>query len=85
MSQPLKPLLIREQLDHNHDGGRKKPINTNNFFGIVPGMGGGQIVKHINKTPRRMPGQSRDSPRIIPGQSCENYVYVFSCLLFFGP
>ena len=30
-----------------------------------------------------MPGQSRDSPGIIPGQSRENFVYVFCCLLVF--
>ena len=33
-----------------------------------------------------MPGQSRDCPGIIPGQSRENFVYVFCCLLVFsGP
>ena len=70
------------------------------LFGIVPGMGGGQIClcvafflgekgKHINKIPRKsqksagtVPGQSRD----YTGQSGENFVYVFCCLLVFsGP
>ena len=46
----------------------------------------GKKGKHIKtKFPgivRKMPGQSRDSPEIIPGQSRENFVYAFSCLLF---
>ena len=41
----------------------------------------GKKVKRINGIPRKsqeMPGQSRDSPGIIPGQS-----HAFSCLLIF--
>ena len=34
---------------------------------------------------RKRPGQSRDSPGIILGQSRENFVYAFSCLLVFFP
>ena len=33
---------------------------------------------------RKRPGESRESPGIIPGQSRENFVYVFSCLLVFS-
>ena len=44
--------------------------------------------KHMNKIPENLrPGQSRYRPEIIPGQSCQQVVYVFPRLLvcFFRP
>ena len=73
----------------------KKTNKHKQLLGTVLGTGGGQIClcvafflgtkrKQINKIPRKsqenagtIPGQSRDNP----GQSCENVVYVFCCLL----
>ena len=76
-------------------GGEKKPININKFSGLSRnGWGSDWLMcclfqagkwKHIHKILRKMPGQSRDNPGIIPGQSREAFVYVFSCLLvWFG-
>ena len=46
----------------------------------------GEKGKHINKNSQEISGKGRDSPGIIPGQSRENFVYVFSCLWVFpGP
>ena len=79
--------------------GANKTNKHKQLHGIVPEMGGGSNClcvplfpgekgKHINKIPRKsqekagtVPGQSRDNP----GQSCENFVYVFPCLLVFLP
>ena len=75
-------------------GGKKKPININNFAGLSRKWVGvklfmcfpffpGEKGKHINKFPgnlRKRPGQSGT----IPGQSRSNFVYVFSCLLVFS-
>ena len=56
-------------------------------------MGGGQIVyvfpfswgksETHKQNSQEISGKSRDSPGIILGQSGENFVYVFSWLLFF--
>ena len=66
------------------------PAACSNFAGKDPSRtGGGQIClcvplslgrerKHINKNPgnfRKASGQSRDTPRIIPGQSREIFIY----------
>ena len=73
--------------------GGKKNNKHKQLRGIVPEMGGGQIVyvfpfflgkkrKHINKIPRKSPKKAGT----VPGQSRENFVFVFSCLLVFpGP
>ena len=73
---------------HPRNGGEKTNKHKQ-LRGIVPEMGGGQIVyvlpflmgkrEQINKIPRKRPGEFRDSPGIIPGQSRENFAYVFSC------
>ena len=73
-------------------GEKKKTNKHKQLRGIVPEMGGGQIVcvfplflrKRGNtqtKFPgnlRKRPGESQDSPGKIPGQSRENLVYVSS-------
>ena len=55
-----------------------------------PGVGGGSNLslwekgKHINKIPRKSQEKvTGDSPGTIPGQSRENFAYVFPCLLVF--
>ena len=67
--------------------GPKKPININNFAGLSRKWVGVKLFMCFPKSPgnlRKRPGQSRDSPGIIPGQSRENFVYVFPCLLVFS-
>ena len=76
--------------------GRKKPININNFAGLSRKWVGvklfmcfpfswGKRETHKQNS-QEISGKGRDSPGIIPGQSRENFVYVFSCLLVFpGP
>ena len=72
-----------------HSSGKEKTHKHKQICGIVPGLGGCQKFvyvfffrvspyggeKHINKIPPQIPGQSR-----------ENYVYVFfSLCVFFAP
>ena len=71
--------------------GAQKTNKHKQFRGIVPGMGGGRIVyvfpfswekrETHKRNSQEISGKGRDSPGIIPGQSCENFVYVFSCVL----
>ena len=70
--------------------GEKKTSKHKQLRGIVPEMGGGQTVyvfplflgkreTHKQNVPgnlRKRPGESRDSPGIIPGQSRDDFVYV---------
>ena len=74
--------------------GRKKPININNFAGLSRKWVGvklfmcfpfswGKRETHKQNS-QETSGKGRDSPGIIPGQSRENFVYVFSCLLVFS-
>ena len=56
--------------------GDKKPININNFSGLSREWVG---VKIINKIPRR----SQESAGTVPGQSRDNPVKVFLCVLLF--
>ena len=74
--------------------GGKQTNKHKQLRGIVPEMGGGQIVYVFPFFPgkrethkqnvQEISGKGRDSPRIIPGQSREILVYVFSCLLVFS-
>ena len=58
-------------------------------------MGGGQIVcvfppfpgkKETHKqNSQEISGKGRESPGTVPGQSRDNFVYVFACLLAFFP
>ena len=77
--------------------GVKKKININNFAGLSRKWVGvklfmcfpfflGKKRNTETKFPgnlRKRPGESRDSPGIVPGQSRKNFIYVFSCLLVF--
>ena len=76
----------------------EKPININNFAGLSRKWVGVKLFmcfpfswgkrethKQIPRKSWERPGESRDSPGIIPGQSRENFVYVFSCLFVFFP
>ena len=76
-------------------GGAKKTNKHKQLRGIVPEMGGGQIVyvfpfflvakRETHKyNSQEISGKRRDSPGIIPGQSREHFVYVFPCLLVFS-
>ena len=73
--------------------GRKKPININNFAGLSRKWVGvklfmcfpvswGKRETHKQNS-QEISGKGRESPGIIPGQSRENFVYVFACLLVF--
>ena len=78
--------------------GGEKTNKHKQLGGIVPEMGGGQIVyvfplflgkrethkQNSQEISGKGRGESRDSPGIIPGQSRENFVYVFACLLVFS-
>ena len=80
--------------------GDEKTNKHKQLLGIVPRKGGGQIclcvafflgkkgntlTKFLGNL-RKVPGQSRDSPGIIPGQSREMFVNVFVVYWFFsGP
>ena len=83
-----------------HAGTKKGPnwghVNKHKQLrGIVPEMGGGQIVyvfpfswgkKETHKqNSQEISGKGRESPGTVPGQSRENFVYVFACLLVFSP
>ena len=97
---PVSCLKTHEQrhFDANKEKvrGRKKPININNFAGLSRRWVGvklfmcfpfswGKRETHKQNS-QEISGKGRDSPGIIPGQSRENFVYVFSCLLVFpGP
>ena len=59
----------------------KRTNKHKHFFGIVPGTVGLEFVYVLPFSWGPKGTHERDSPRIIPGQSCENLVYVFSCLL----
>ena len=74
-------------------GGEKKTININNFAGwswkwvgvklfmCFPFSWGKRETHKQNS--QEISGKGRESPGIIPGQSRENFVYVFACLLVF--
>ena len=75
--------------------GAKKTSKHKQLRGIVPEMGGGQIVHvflfFLGKTrethkqnSQEVSEKGQDSPGIIAGQSRENYVSVFLIYSFFG-
>ena len=78
-------------------GHGEKPININNFSGLSRVWVGVKFVSVLpfswakrethKQNPQEIAGKCRDSlgdnPGIILGQSRENFVYVFSCLLVF--
>ena len=80
----------RKSFHYSKDRGAKKPININNFAGLSRKWVGvklfmrfpfpGEKRKHINKIPRK----SEEKAGTVPGQSGENCVFVFSCLLVFS-
>ena len=69
--------------------GQQKPININDFGGLSQKWVGVKLFmcfpfswekrERINKILR----ESQEKAGTVPGQSRENFVYVFSCLLFF--
>ena len=72
-----------------HIRGAKKTNKHKQLLGIVPEMDGGQIVyvflfflgkkrETHKQNSQEISEKGRDSPGIIPGQSRENFVYVFS-------
>ena len=84
--QPIPGVAARIALKSGSHRARKNN-KQKQLFGIVSGMGGGQICLCVafswgnsethKQNSQEISGKCRDSPGIIPGQSCQDFVYVF--------
>ena len=74
--------------------GEKKPININNFAGLSRKWVGVKLLcvspfpegkrETHKQNSQEISGKGRESPGTVPGQSRENVVYLFACLLVFS-
>ena len=99
--EPQEPLYMNRNHTIPLKLGGEKNNKHEQLLGVVPGMGGGVKFVYVlpfswgerethKQISQEISGNCRDSPgtvpRIIPGQSRENFVYVFSSsLVFSGP